>query len=88
MILYMSFKMPKLEDIYDKIESEESRPMSQADGYQWGLDYLNDTIKQLEKLEQRALAKNDPIFYNNVILSIQRAQHAQKELQDKLIKTK
>ena len=84
----MSFKMPKLEDTYDKIESEESRPMSQADGYQWGLDYLNDTIKQLEKLEQKALAKNDPIFYNNVILSIQRAQHAQKELQDKLIKTK
>ncbi|MBM2852626.1 MAG: hypothetical protein HW420_1173 [Candidatus Nitrosotenuis sp.] len=84
----MSFKMPKLEDTYDKIESEESRPMSQADGYQWGLDYLNDTIKQLEKLEQKALAKNDPIFYNNVILSIQRAQHAQKELQGKIIKTK
>ena len=84
----MSFKTPKLEDIYDKIESEESRPMNQADGYQWGLDYLDDTIKQLEKLEQKALAKNDPIFYNNVILSIQRAQHAQKELQDKLIKTK
>lgn len=80
--------MPKLEDIYDKIESEESRPMSQTDGYQWGLDYLDDTIKQLEKLEQKALAKNDPIFYNNVMLSIQRAQHAQKELQDKLIKIK
>lgn len=84
----MSFKMAKLEDIFDKIESEESRPMNQADGYQWGLDYLNDTIKQLEKLEQKALAKNDPLFYNNVMLSIQRARHAQKELQDKLIKTK
>jgi hypothetical protein len=80
--------MPKLEDIYDKIESEESRSISHADGYQWGLDYLNDTIKQLEKLEQKALAKNDPIFYNNVMLSIQWAQHVQKELQDKLIKTK
>lgn len=84
----MSFKMSKLEDIYDKIESEESKPMSQADGYQWGLDYLNDTIKQLEKLEQKALEKNDPIFYNNVKISMQRAQHAQKELQDKLTKTK
>jgi hypothetical protein len=76
--------MPKLEDIYDKIESEESKPMSQADGYQWGLDYLSDTIRQLEKLEQKALAKNDPIFYNNVKISLQRAQYAQKELQDKI----
>ncbi len=84
----MSFKMPKLEDIYDKIESEESRPMSKADGYHWGLDYLNDTLKQLEKLEQRALAKNNPMFYNDVKISIQRAQHAQKELQDKLTKIK
>ncbi len=84
----MSFKMPKLEDIYDKIDLEESRPMSKADGYQWGLDYLNDTIKQLEKLERMALAKNNPMFYNDVKISIQRAQQAQKELQDKLTKTK
>lgn len=84
----MSFKMPKLEDIYDKIDLEENRPMSKADGYQWGLDYLNDTIKQLEKLERMALAKNNPMFYNDVRISIQRAQHAQKELQDKLTKTK
>ena len=83
----MSFKMPKLEDIHDQIESEENKPMSEADGYRWGLDYLNDTLRQLEKLEQKALAKNDPIFYNNVKTSIQRAQHAQKELQDKLNKT-
>ena len=84
----MSFKMPKLEDIYDKIESEESRPMSKADGYQWGLDYLNDIIKHLEKLEQRALVKNNPTFYNDVKISIQRVQHIQKELQDKLTEIK
>lgn len=84
----MSFKMPKLEDIYDKIELEESRPMSEADGCQWGLDYLNDTIKHLEKLEQVALAKNNPMFYNDVKMSIQRAQQAQKELQEKLTKIK
>jgi len=84
----MSFKTSKLEDIYDKIESEESRPMSQVDGYQWGLDYLDDTIRHLKKIEQKALAKNDPIFYNNVRISIQRAQHVQKELQDKITKIK
>ncbi len=84
----MSFNMPKLEEIYDKIDLEESRPMSKADGYQWGLDYLNDTIKQLEKLERMALTKNNPLFYNDVKISIQRAQYAQKELQDKLSKIK
>jgi len=84
----MSFKVPKLEDIHDRIESEESRPMSKADGYQWGLDYLNDTLKQLEKLKQRALAKNNPTFYNDVKISIQRAQHVQKELQDRITETK
>ena len=82
----MSFKLPKLEDIHDRMESEESTPMSEADGYQWGLDYLNDTLKQLEKLEQRALAKNNPMFYNDIKISIQRAQDAQKELRDKLAK--
>ena len=83
----MSFRMPKLEDIYDKIESEENTPMSVADGYRWGLDYLNDTLRQLEKLEQRALEKNNPMFYNDIRMSIQRAQDAKKELQDKLTKT-
>ncbi|HSA98080.1 MAG TPA: hypothetical protein VLF17_03280 [Candidatus Nitrosotenuis sp.] len=84
----MSFKVSKLEDIYDRIESEESRPMSEADGYRWGLDYLNDTLKQLEKLKQRALEKNNPAFYNDIDISIQRAQRAQKELQDRLTETK
>lgn len=74
----------KLEEIYDKIESEQSKPMGEADGYRWGLDYLDDIIKQLEKLEQQALKKNDPLYHHNIQLSLQRAQEAQAELKQKI----
>jgi hypothetical protein len=80
----MDTKIPKLEEIYDRIEAEESREQSQADDYQWGIEYLQDVIKQLDKLEQRALEKNDPSFYNNVKLSTQRAREVEMELRDKL----
>ncbi len=82
----MTYVIPNLGEIYDRIEAEENTPMSEADGYRWGLDYLKDIMTQLEKLEEKALVKNDPIFYNNVKLSIQRAKEAQTELYSKLDK--
>ena len=36
----MEFGISKLGEIYDRIEAEQSTPMSEADGYLWGLDYL------------------------------------------------
>lgn len=81
----MSYRMPKLEEIYDKIETEQNKPMSEADGYQWGLDYIKDIQKQLEKLEKMSLDQNNPILYNNIKLSMQRALEAQKELSGKLV---
>lgn len=80
----MSYRMPKLEEIYDKIETEQNKPMSEADGYQWGLDYLKDIQKQLEKLEKMSLDQKDPILYNGIKLSMQRALEAQKDLSGKL----
>ncbi len=80
----MSYKLPKLEEIYDKIESEQSVPMSQEDGYQWGLDYLKDIEKQLQKLEKKALEQNNPALYQNVRLSMQRSIEAQQEITDKI----
>lgn len=80
----MSYKLPKLEEIYDKIEFEQSRPMSQEDGYQWGLDYLKDIEKQLQKLEKKALEQNNPALYQNVRLSMQRSLDAQQEITDKI----
>lgn len=80
----MSYKLPKLEEIYDKIEFEQSRPMSQEDSYQWGLDYLKDIEKQLQKLEKKALEQNNPTLYQNVRLSMQRSLDAQQEITDKI----
>jgi hypothetical protein len=80
----MSYKIPKLEEIYDKIESEQGRPMSQEDGYQWGLDYLKDIQKQLQKLEKKALEQNNPALYQNVRLSVQRSLEAQQEITNKI----
>lgn len=80
----MSYKIPKLEEIYDKIESEQSIPMSQEDGYRWGLDYLKDIEKQLQKLEKKALEQNNPSLYQNVRLSMQRYLEAQQEITDKI----
>lgn len=80
----MSYKLPKLEEIYDKIESEQSVPMSQEDGYQWGLDYLKDIEKQLQKLEKKALEQNNPSLYQNVRLSMQRSLDAQQEITYKI----
>jgi hypothetical protein len=76
--------MPKLEEIYDKIESEQGRPMSQEDGYQWSLDYLKDIEKQLQKLEKKALKQNNPSLYQDVRLSMQRSLEAQQEITDKM----
>ena len=80
----MSYKIPKLEEIYDKIESEQSNPMSQEDGYRWGLDYLKDIEKQLQKLEKKAIEQNNPSLYQNVRLSMQRYLEAQQEITDKI----
>ncbi len=80
----MSYKIPKLEEIYDKIESEQSNPMSQEDGYRWGLDYLKDIEKQLQKLEKKAIEQNNPSLYQNVRLSMQRYIEAQQEITDKI----
>ncbi|MEO9308828.1 MAG: hypothetical protein ABI337_00865 [Nitrososphaera sp.] len=82
----MASGISKLEEICDKIEAEQNRPMSEADGYRWGLDYLDDIVKQLEKLEQAALKKNDPLYHHNIKLSLQRAREAQTELSKKLDK--
>jgi hypothetical protein len=74
----------KLEEIYDRIEAEENMNMGEADDYRWGIDYLNDILNKLEKLEEVALSKKNPILYNNIQLSIQRARQARNELHNKL----
>lgn len=80
----MSYKIPNLGEIYDKIDSEQSMPMGKEDGYLWGLDYLRDIQRQLLRLEKRALEQNNPMLYQNVHLSMQRSEEAIAELEGKI----
>lgn len=80
----MAYGIPKLEEIFDRIDAEKNTPMSEADGYRWGIDYLNDIQGHLEKLEKKALLKKNPAFYNSIKLSIQRAKEVQAELHNRL----
>lgn len=80
----MSYKMPRLEEIYDKIDAENSAPMCHEDQCLWGLDYLKDVQKQLERLEKKALEQNNPILYRNVRLSMQRSDEVIAELKGKI----
>ena len=79
----MSYKMPNLGELYDKIDSEQI-PMSQEDGYLWGLDYLKDIQRQLLRLEKKALEQNNPMLYQNIRLSMQRSEEAMAELENKI----
>ena len=79
----MSYKILNLGEIYDKIDSEQI-PMSQEDGYLWGLDYLKDIQKQLTRLEKKALEQNNPMLYQNIRLSMQRSEEAMAELEGKI----
>jgi hypothetical protein len=80
---HMSYKIPNLGEIYDKIDSEQI-PMSQEDGYLWGLDHLKDIQKQLTRLEKKALEQNNPMLYQNIRLSMQRSEDAMAELENKI----
>lgn len=80
----MSYNIPKLEEIYDKIDVEQDKLMSQEDGYQWSLDYLKDIQKQLQKLEKKSLEQNNPLLHHNVKLSMQRSLEAQQEIIGKI----
>ena len=65
---------------------EESRlqPMTQKDGYLWGIEYLQDIKKELLKLEQRAKDRNDPRFFNAIKSSMLRALEVEEELESKI----
>jgi predicted metalloprotease len=81
---HMSYKIPNLGEIYDKIDSEQRIPMSQEDSYLWGLDYLKDIQRQLLRLEKKAIEQNNPMLYQNVRLSMQRSEEALAELESKI----
>jgi len=72
------------EELWTTIKQQELEPLSVEDGYRWGLTHLQYVMKELQKLESRALAKHDMVFFNDVRASMIRALEAETHLKNKL----
>lgn len=59
-------------------------PMTQKDGIIWGLESLLQTKRELEDLEQQAIADDNAELHNEVRASLMHVKVVEKELQDKL----
>ncbi len=73
-----------MDRISDSIDEAKAKPMTEKEGYQWGLEYLQNVKKELLKLEARAMTRNDPLFFNDVRFSMLRALEAEEELEEKI----
>ena len=73
-----------LDGFLQSMDEARSQPMTQKDGYLWGVEYLQDIKKELLKLEERAKSRNDPRFFNDVRSSMLRALEVEEELEDKI----
>jgi len=45
-------------------------PMTQKEGYIWGQEYLQQTKRELEELEQQAIANDDAELLNEIRSSL------------------
>lgn len=77
-----------LEDVLQSMHEAKTQPMSQKDGYAWGIEYLQEIKKELLKLERYAKDRNDPGFFNAIKSSMLYALEAEEELERKIGKSK
>ncbi|MGI0047435.1 MAG: hypothetical protein ACREBB_09670 [Nitrosotalea sp.] len=75
------------EGVWDAMRSQELEPLSEEDGYRWGLSHIEHVKKELLKLEERALTKRDVELLHNIVTSKLRAVEVEHELREKLGKT-
>ena len=61
-------------------------PMTQKEGYKWGLESLLQTKRQLEEREQISIIDDNAELHNEVRASLIHVKVVEKELQDKLKK--
>ena len=80
---YKSKNRP-FEEIWTSIKQQELEPLTENDGYRWGLTHLQYVMKELQDLESRALARHDMAFFNDVRASMVRALEAETYLKNKL----
>ncbi len=68
------------------MKRQELDPLSEEDGYRWGLSHIMQVKKDLLKLEERALERRDKELLHNIVISKLRAVEVEEELRKKIDK--
>lgn len=63
---------------------DHERPMTEMEGYHWGLGYLSTVMKNLQEFEEKALESNNFKLLDNIIITMAHARDAEIELVDKI----
>lgn len=72
------------DDIWEILGRQEPEPLSEEDGYRWGLSHIAYVKRELLRLEQRALERRDETLLHGIVRSKLRALEAEQELNEKL----
>lgn len=70
--------------IWDVVKRQELEPLSEEDGYRWGISHIQYVKKELLKLEESALERRDVELLHNIVVSKLRATEVEQELRKKL----
>jgi hypothetical protein len=72
------------EGIWNIVKRQELEPLSEEDGYRWGISHIQYVKKELFKLEESALERRDVELLHNIVASKLRAAEVEQELRKKL----
>lgn len=70
--------------IWNVVKKQELEPLSEEDGYRWGISHIQYVKKELSKLEESALKRRDVELLHNIVASKLRAAEVEQELRKKL----
>lgn len=70
--------------MWDVVKRQELEPLSEEDGYRWGISHIQHVKKELLKLEENALERRDVELLHNIVVSKLRAVEVEQELRKKL----
>lgn len=74
------------DEIRGVVRKQELEPLSEEDGYRWGLSHIEYVKTELLKLEERALTRRDVRLLHDIVVSKLRAAEVEEELRKKLDK--
>lgn len=70
--------------IWNIVKRQELEPLSEEDGYRWGISHIQYVKKELLQLEENALKRRDVELLHNIVVSKLRATEVEQELREKL----